>query len=70
MEMYKKLGDAMKQNFKGWTCWIFTGNLDAAKHIGLRTTRKIHLYNGPIECRFLKFEIYSGSKKASKQTME
>ncbi len=68
IDMYKKVGDAMKQNFKGWTCWIFTGNLDAAKHIGLRTTRKIHLYNGPIECRFLKFEIYAGSKKLSKQT--
>ncbi len=64
--MYKKIGDAMKQNLKGWTCWIFTGNLEAAKHIGLRTTRKIHLFNGPIECRFLKFEIYSGTKKRAK----
>ncbi len=64
--MYKKIGDAMKQNLKGWTCWIFTGNLEAAKYIGLRTTRKIHLFNGPIECRFLKFEIYSGTKKRAK----
>jgi putative N6-adenine-specific DNA methylase len=41
-----------------------------AKFIGLRTTRKIPLYNGPIECRFLKYEIYDGSKKAKKQTSE
>ena len=66
MQMYQQIGDALKKNFKGWTCWVFTGNLDAAKHIGLRTTRKIPLFNGPIECRFLKFEMYSGSKKAVK----
>jgi putative N6-adenine-specific DNA methylase len=66
MEMYKTIGDTMKQQLKGWTCWIFTGNLEVAKYIGLRPTRKIHLFNGPIECRFLKFEIYSGTKKIHK----
>jgi putative N6-adenine-specific DNA methylase len=66
MQMYQTMGDTMKQHFKGWTCWIFTGNLDAAKHIGLRTTRKIHLFNGPIECRFLKFQMYAGTKKIHK----
>lgn len=67
LDMYQRMGDKMKQDFKGWTCWIFTGNLEVAKFIGLRPSRKMQLYNGPIECRFLKFEIYSGSKKASKQ---
>lgn len=66
MDMYQRMGDVMKQKFHGWTCWIFTGNLDAAKHIGLRATRKIHLYNGPIECRLLRFQIYSGTKKIHK----
>jgi len=70
LSMYQKMGDVMKQELKGWTCWIFTGNLEVAKFIGLRTTRKIPLYNGPIECRFLKYEIYDGSKKAKKQTSE
>jgi putative N6-adenine-specific DNA methylase len=67
LSMYKLIGDTMKQNLKGWTCWIFTGNLEVAKFIGLRPSRKIHLFNGPIECRFLKFDIYAGSKKQSKQ---
>jgi putative N6-adenine-specific DNA methylase len=67
LSMYKSIGDTMKQNLKGWTCWIFTGNLEVAKFIGLRPSRKIHLFNGPIECRFLKFDIYAGSKKQSKQ---
>ena len=66
MDMYQRMGDAMKQKFKGWTCWIFTGNLEVAKFIGLRATRKIHLYNGPLECRFLRFQIYSGTKKIHK----
>lgn len=66
ISMYQSMGDTMKQKFKGWTCWIFTGNLEAAKYIGLRPTRKIHLFNGPIECRFLKFDIYSGTKKIHK----
>lgn len=65
IEMYSKMGDTLKKKFKGWTCWIFTGNMEAAKHIGLRTTRKILLYNGPLECRFLKYEMYSGSRKVN-----
>jgi putative N6-adenine-specific DNA methylase len=66
ISMYQAMGDTMKQRFKGWTCWIFTGNLEAAKYIGLRPTRKLHLYNGPIECRFLRFQIYAGTKKIHK----
>ena len=66
MSMYQTMGDKMKHDFKGWTCWIFTGNLEVAKFIGLRPSRKIQLYNGPIECRFLKFDVYEGSKKAKK----
>jgi putative N6-adenine-specific DNA methylase len=55
---YKKIGDALKHNWKGWTAWVLSGNLEAAKHIGLRPTRRIHLFNGALECRFLKFEVY------------
>ena len=66
MELYKAMGDAMKQKFKGWTCWIFTGNMEAGKHIGLRATRKMHLFNGPLECRFLRFQVYAGTKKIHK----
>ncbi len=67
LEMYKGFGDVFKQKMRGWTCWIFTGNLEIAKFIGLRPSRKIPLYNGSIECRFLRYDIYAGSLKASKQ---
>ncbi len=55
---YGKIGDTLKQNWKGWTAWVFTGNLPLAKRIGLKPSRRIVLYNGPIECRLLKFELY------------
>ena len=67
IELYKMMGDQFKQKFQGFNAWIFSGNMDALKFVGLRPSRKIHMYNGAIECRFAKFEIYKGSKKQSKQ---
>ena len=62
-ELYKNLGDAFKQNWKGFACHMITGNLGALKKVGLRSTNKIVLYNGSIECRLARFDIYEGSKK-------
>jgi putative N6-adenine-specific DNA methylase len=66
-ELYKNIGDTLKQTFAGYDAYILTSNLEAAKNIGLRATRRFTLYNGPLECRLLKFEIYKGSKKLKKQ---
>lgn len=60
---YRRMGDTFKQRFAGYTAWVFTGNLDAAKQIGLRPSRKVRLFNGPIECRLLRFDIYSGTRR-------
>lgn len=65
--LYKHIGDVLKTKFKGYEAWIITSNLEAAKFIGLKPSKKITLYNGPLESRFLKFELYAGSKKAAKQ---
>ena len=62
-ELYHSIGDAFKRNFTGYDAFVFTGNLAAAKSIGLRTSRRIQLYNGSIECRLLIFEMYQGSRK-------
>ena len=56
--LYRSIGDTLKQRWTGWTAWLFTGNLEAAKRIGLKATRRIPLWNGPLECRLLKFELY------------
>ena len=65
-ELYKMMGDTFKQKFAGYNCWILSSNMDAFKHVGLRPTRKIALFNGQLECRFMKFEIYEGTKKIHK----
>ncbi len=67
IDLYKAIGDHFKQHYNGCDAWVLSGNLEAIKFIGLRPSRKIWLYNGPIECKLHKFEMYRGSKKASKQ---
>lgn len=62
-ELYKKIGDKLKQDFKGFEAWIFSANKEAIKHIGLRPSKKITLFNGALECKFMKFDLYEGSKK-------
>jgi putative N6-adenine-specific DNA methylase len=57
-ELYEQIGDHIKQNFKGWTVWIISANEEARKNIGLRPSQKIKLFNGNLECRLLKFEMY------------
>lgn len=65
--MYEQLGDTFKKKY-GENCevWLITSDFEAMKHIGLKPSKKIPLLNGQLDCRFLKFELYEGSKKASK----
>lgn len=70
MELYKKIGDTFKKKYAGYDCWLITSNLEAIKQIGLRPSRKITLYNGTLECKFMKFEMYVGTKKIHKLVKE
>lgn len=65
---YQHIGDQLKQHFAGYQAWIFSGHQTALKQVGLRTSRKLHLYNGAIPCKFHGFKLYQGSKKAKKQS--
>ncbi|MGA9325964.1 MAG: THUMP domain-containing protein [Salegentibacter sp.] len=64
---YKRIGDTLKQSYPGTEAWFITSNLEAIKHVGLRPSRKIKMYNGALESKFLKYEIYAGTKKRHKQ---
>ena len=66
VNLYKGIGDALKKNFKGFEAWIISSNKDALKLIGLKPSKKIDVYNGPLECKFEKFEIFEGSYKDKK----
>jgi len=63
---YKRMGDFMKTECKGYRGYIFTGNPDLAKKIGLRASRRIEFYNGKLDCRLLEYELYDGSKREPK----
>ncbi len=61
---YKSIGDTLKQQYSNTNAWFITSNLEALKHVGLRPSRKIKLFNGPQESKFIKYEMYAGSKRA------
>lgn len=66
--MYEKLGDTFKQRYgKDCDVWLITSDFEAMKHIGLHPSAKIPVQNGSLDCRFLHFELYDGSKKAKYQ---
>jgi putative N6-adenine-specific DNA methylase len=64
--LYHHIGDFFKKNCKGYTGYVFTGNLELGKRIGLRSSRRILFFNSQIECRLLGFQLYDGSKRQSK----
>ncbi|GGH43801.1 DNA methylase [Mangrovimonas yunxiaonensis] len=63
-QFYKAIGDTLKQSYPGTDAWLITSNLEALKHVGLRPSRKIKLFNGKLESRLVKYVMYEGSKKA------
>lgn len=60
---YKNIGNTLKNNYHNSQAWFITANLEALKYVGLRPSRKIKLFNGKLETRLLKYDIYAGSKK-------
>ena len=61
--LYQMIGDTLKQNYQNAEAWIIGGDLRAMKFIGLRPSKKIRIFNGPIECRFMKFMRGAGKAK-------
>ena len=63
---YGQIGNTLKRNYPDTQAWIITSNLEALKSVGLRPSKKIKLFNGQLESKFVRYDIYQGSKKASK----
>lgn len=60
---YKEIGDNLKQHFPGWTVFLLSADPELPKRIGLQTTRRIPLYNGPLECRLVEYRLVAGSNR-------
>lgn len=67
---YRELGDTLKNNYSNTNAWFITANLEALKYVGLRPSRKIKLFNGSLEARLVKYEMYEGSKRTKFQQQE
>lgn len=63
---YKQIGDTLKTNYSNSNAWFITSSIEALKYVGLRPSRKIKLFNGKLESRLAKYEIYRGTKKTHK----
>ncbi len=61
---YSEIGDQLKQQFSGYDAYIISSNIEALKKVGLRPSDKFVLNNGPLECKYHKYEMYQGSQKA------
>jgi len=62
--IYNMIGSTLKHSFPGHIAWIISSNIEALKHVGLKPAKKHILFNGSLECLFLKYELYQGSHKA------
>lgn len=62
-DLYKMIGDTLKNHYSGFDAWIISSNMEAFKHVKLKASKKIVLFNGSLECKFQKYEMYRGSRE-------
>jgi len=60
---YKRIGDFLKKRCPGWTGYVFTGNMELGKKVGLRISRRTEFFNAKLDCRLLKYELYEGTRR-------
>lgn len=66
---YKNIGDTLKNGYPDCTVWFITSDLQALKYVGLRTSKRLPLKNGDLECRFVRYDVYEGSRKTKKTAL-
>ncbi|MEL6812858.1 MAG: THUMP domain-containing protein [Bacteroidota bacterium] len=67
-EFYGNIGTTLKHGYPGTQAWMISSNMEAFKSVGLRPSKRIKLYNGKLEAKLLRYDMYEGSKKAKKQS--
>lgn len=65
IDTYAGIGDFFKKKCSGYTGYVFTGNLELAKKIGLKPKRRIEFYTSKIDCRLFEYELYEGSRRSA-----
>ncbi|WP_345539990.1 THUMP domain-containing class I SAM-dependent RNA methyltransferase [Variovorax defluvii] len=62
-EFFQQLATHWKKNFAGWTAWVLTPDLQLPKRMRLKESRRVPMWNGPIECRLFRFDMVAGSAR-------
>ena len=57
IDLYKKIGSSLKEKFSGWEFWLLSGNPELTQYLRMRSSLKIPVSNGGIDCRWIKYEI-------------
>ncbi len=62
-DFFSRLATHWKKNYSGWTAWVLTPDLKLPSRMRLKESRRVPMWNGPIECRLFKFEMIKGSAR-------
>lgn len=60
---YEKIGERLKHGFPGYSAWILSSNIESLKHVGLKSSQKIRLLNGDLDCQFVNYQLFEGKLK-------
>ena len=64
-EFFSQLASHWKNNYPGWSAWILTPDLKLPGKMRLKESRRVPMWNGPIECRLFRFDMVKGSARAT-----
>ena len=64
-EFFSQLASHWKKNYPGWSAWILTPDLKLPSKMRLKESRRVPMWNGPIECRLFRFDMVKGSARAT-----
>jgi putative N6-adenine-specific DNA methylase len=62
-EFFAQLASHWKKHFAGWTAWVLTPDMQLPKRMRLKESRRVPMWNGPIECRLFRFDMVAGSAR-------
>ncbi len=65
-EFFSQLSSHWKKQYVGWQAWLLTPDLKLPSRMRLKESRRVPLWNGPIECRLFRFDLVSGSARGGK----
>jgi putative N6-adenine-specific DNA methylase len=61
---FAQLAAHWKRHYAGWTAWVLSPDMKLASHMRLKESRRVPMWNGPIECRLFRFDLVAGSMRA------